>query len=129
MTNSPNGSDAVRVPAHAAEQFAYHLRLSVAAAVGSDATSAACEPLLAWAVLAAAVPELDELASRAEAELVTAATAIGTPDRRNTVATAATQRALELEAHYASVGNHDVAELYARVADDIGATLDRAFAG
>lgn len=128
MTTTPTDTDStggLHIPAHAAEQFAFHLRLAIAAGTGDDATSAACEPLLAWGVLAAAVPEIDRLAASAESELISARVATGSAAHRSAVAAAATARAMELEAHYVSVGNHAVAGLYAEVADNVESILDQ----
>lgn len=110
----------------AASQFSYHVRMTAVFAVAGESEESAAEAVLAWTMLAQQWPDASDAATRVGAELVDARVASLSDASRTAVVARAHGLALDIEAHYASVGCEGEAALYAQVADavaDVGAEL------
>jgi hypothetical protein len=110
----------------AASQFSYHVRMAAVFAVAGQAEESAAEAVLAWTVLSLQWDDATGAATEVGAELVDARVALSSEESRSAVLARAHGLALDIEAHYVSVGCAGEAALYAEVADavaDVGADL------
>lgn len=113
----------IGLPAAAAAQFSYHARMAAVFAVAGDTAESASESVLAWALLATSWDGADAAAQSTADELIGQDQAGLSDADRDAARARAEALALELEAHYVSVGVHDVAALYSAVAEGLGATI------
>ncbi|NNE11276.1 MAG: hypothetical protein HKN41_03435 [Ilumatobacter sp.] len=116
--------DDVRLPAATAAQFGYHARMSAVFAVAGASEESESESVLAWAILATAWPGAAWSVAAVASELVGQDQVGLSEAHRDRAHRKASAQALELEAHYVSCGQHDIASLYASVADDLQSTVD-----
>jgi hypothetical protein len=110
----------------AASQFSYHVRMAAVFAVAGQSEESAAEAVLAWTMLSRQWPGAADAASAVGAELVDARVAALSETSRAAALARAHGLALDIEAHYVSVGCVGEAALYAEVADavaDVGADL------
>ena len=121
MTNTPPNSGATEfTPGKLApSQFSYHVRMTAAFAVAGQSEESAAEAVLAWAMLAQQWPDAADGAAQVAAELVDVRVASLSEEARGVALTRARGLALDIEAHYVSVGCTDEATLYAQVADAV----------
>jgi hypothetical protein len=106
-----------------AAQLSYHARMSAVFAVGGDIAESGSEAVLAWAILATSWPGAEPSARECANELIGEEQAGVSPEAQAAAQTRAHSLALELEAHFVSTGQHDVAALYATVAEHLGSTI------
>ena len=95
---------------------------AVFAAAGEHDQSGS-EAVLAWTILATASPSAVDLALDTASELIGQEQAGVSEAHRVSARTRAHALALDLQAHYVSVGLHEVAELYETVADNLDTTI------
>lgn len=108
----------------AARQFSYHVRLAASTAVAGNVEESAAEAVLAWSMLCSCCPTAMEGASGVAAELIDPERISASDADRRRAHSRAHDLALSLEAHFVSVGQHEAADLYEKVADE----LDQAIA-
>ena len=114
----------VTMSASAATQFAYHSRMAAVFAVGGESAESASEAVLAWAILATSRPDAVDAAGSVAADLV-GQQQVGLSEAHQEAAhRKAHALAMELEGHYVSCGQHEIATLYATVADQLSETID-----
>jgi|GEM_PF-7123241 len=126
MTTVPlaaNPSTGLELSRLAASQFSYHLRMTAAFAVAGESEESAAEAVLAWTMLSQQWPDAESEATRAGAELVDARVASLSDEARSAAVVRAHGLALDIEAHYVSVGCDAEAALYAEVADRVAAAV------
>jgi len=116
------GALCLRPPA--ADQFAYHVRMTAVFAVAGQTEESASEAVLAWAILRSQWPEADASAAETGAELVDQRVASLSDRSRNAALNRARGLALDIEAHFVMVGRQGEASLYADVADQLGDAVD-----
>lgn len=107
----------------AAAQFSYHLRMAAVFAAAGELDQSGSEAVLAWTILATVSPSTVELALDTASELIGQEHAGVSEAHRVAARTRAHALALDLEAHYVSVGLHGVAGLYETVADNLDTTI------
>lgn len=107
-----------------AGQFSYHVRMSAAFALAGESEPSASEAVLAWTILATCWPGVPHSAAETAAELVGAARSMPSEQQRRAIRNRAHAAALDLQAHYVSVGRHDAADLYASVEQHVDGALD-----
>ncbi|NND73740.1 MAG: hypothetical protein HKN44_01935 [Ilumatobacter sp.] len=123
MAHAPDTSAGLAVPDAIAAQLAYHTRMAAVFAVAGDTAESASEAVLAWAMLATSWDGAANAASTAAAELVDQDQASTSPLHRDTARARAEALALELQAHYVSVGLRAEAELYESIAERLNDTV------
>lgn len=121
MTTTPPSSGATEfTPGKLARsQFSYHVRMTAAFAVAGQSEESAAEAVLSWAMLAQQWPDAADAAAQVAAELVDVRVASLSEAARDAALIRARGLALDIEAHYVSVGCADEATLYAQVADAV----------
>ena len=92
-------------------------------AAAGELDQSGCEAVLAWAILATAWPPAVDLALDTASELIDQEQAGVSETHRAKARDRAHALALALEAHYVSVGLHDVATLYESVAENLETTI------
>lgn len=107
------------IPELTAGQFSYHVRMTAVFALAGDAIESASEAVLAWAMLMHQWPEAEDAAARAAAELIDQRVASLSEASRTAALARAQGLALDIQAHYVSVGCNDEATLYADVAEKL----------
>lgn len=125
-TSAPLPTDSVEFSALAAEQLSYHSRMAAVFAVAGQHLESAAESLLAWTILSSQWSDASATAARTAAELAGDGVARHSDADRSAAAGRARGLALDIEAHYVSVGLHDHAALYAHLAecvDDAASSL------
>lgn len=120
----PTSSTDLALGGPAAAQLSYHVRMSAVFAVGGDHEESASESVLAWAILSTAWPGAEAAARDGAAELIGEDQAGLSPESREQARSKALALAMTLEAHYVTTGQHDVASLYERVAEQLAATIE-----
>ena len=108
----------------AADQFAYHVRMTAVFAVAGQTEESASEAVLAWAILMSGWPEAEAGAARTGAELIDQRVADLSDRARSAALNRARGLALDIEAHFVTVGRQGEAELYAEVADRLADAVD-----
>jgi hypothetical protein len=116
-------STGLDLPRLTASQFSYHLRMTAAFAVAGESEESAAEAVLAWTMLSQQWPDAATAATRAGAELVDARVASLSDEARGAAIARAHGLALDIEAHYVSVGCTAEATLYAELADAVAAAV------
>ncbi len=113
----------LELPASTAGQFAYHVRMAAVFAVAGETDESASEAVLAWAILSTCWPGATEAAGVTADELI-GQNQVGLSEQHRQAAHAkAHALALELEGHFVTTGQHDLATLYATVADELTVTI------
>lgn len=120
----PGESTELRVPAPAAGQFSYHVRMAAVFALAGEHVESAAESLLAWTMLLNQWPGAESAAAQVAGELIDQHSAALSESVRNAALARARGLALDIEAHYVSVGCVAEAALYADVADAVAASID-----
>jgi hypothetical protein len=108
----------------AASQFSYHARMTAVFAVAGQSQESAAEAVLAWTMLMRQWPDVADAATRVGAELIDGRVASLSEESRTAVLARANGLALDIEAHYVSVGCTEEATLYAEVAEAVAAAVD-----
>ena len=124
MPPPPGPSTDLRVPAPAAGQFSYHVRMAAVFALAGETVESASESVLAWAILANQWPDAEPAAAEVANELVDQRSAAVSESARSAALARARGLALDIEAHHVSVGCVDEATLYANVADTISDAVE-----
>jgi hypothetical protein len=125
MSNDAAPSPELQMNAVASGQFSYHVRMAAMCAIAGKIEESASEAVLAWAVLSSCCAGAAAGAAAVGAELIDPERVAASDDQRRRAQTRAHDLALSLEAHYVSVGQHDVATLYETVADELDASIAR----
>ncbi len=102
-----------------ASQFGYHVRMSAVFAVAGETAESASEAVLAWAILVSQWPDAQASTAQTGAELIDQRVARLSDRARTAAVTRARGLALDIEAHFVTVGRQDEASLYADVADQL----------
>jgi len=108
----------------AADQFAYHVRMSAVFAVAGQTEESASEAVLAWAILMSQWPGAEASAAEIGAELIDQRVASLSDRARNSALNRARGLALDIEAHFVTVGRQEEASMYADVADQLENAVD-----
>jgi hypothetical protein len=120
----PPSPEEFRLSQPAADQFAYHVRMSAVFAVAGQTEESASEAVLAWAILSSQWSAAEARATEVGAELIDQSVA-SVSDRARTAATSrARGLALDVEAHFVTVGRQEEASMYAAVADQLEHAVD-----
>jgi hypothetical protein len=93
-------------------------------AVAGETEESASEAVLAWAILTSQWPEADSSAAETGAELIDERVASLSDRARTAATTRARGLALDIEAHFVTVGRQQEATLYAEVADRLGDAVE-----
>ena len=120
----PTLPDELALDGPTAAQLCYHTRMSAVFAVAGDHEESASESVLAWALLSTAWPGAAGAARECAAELIGDDQAGLSPESREQARAKALALAMTLEAHYVTVGQHDIAALYERVAEHLADTIE-----
>lgn len=121
----PSGeSTDLRVPAPAAGQFSYHVRMAAVFALAGEHVESASESVLAWTILLNQWPDAESTAAQAASELIDQHSAALSDSVRNAALARARGLALDIEAHYVSVGCVAEATLYANAADSVAGAIE-----
>jgi hypothetical protein len=115
----PDQAPGFNIPELAASQFSYHVRMTAVFALAGESTESASEAVLAWTMLMHQWPEAEDAAGRAAAELIDQRVASLSEASRTAALSRAQGLALDIEAHYVSVGCTGEATLYAEVAEKL----------
>ena len=113
----------LHLPADAAAQFSYHVRMAAVFAVAGATEESASEAVLAWTILASCWDGAASAALATATELVGQHQAPRSPADRDAARARADALAHSLEAHYVSVGLHADAALYAQVTEHLDTTV------
>jgi hypothetical protein len=113
----------ITLPDVLAAQLSYHLRMAAAFAAAGECQESGSEAVLAWTMLATSWPAAELVASGAASELVGIHQLTVSDRHREAARARAHAVALDLEAHFASVGLRREAELYELVADHLSDTI------
>lgn len=114
----------LNLSATVAGHFSYHVRMSAAFALAGESGPSASEAVLAWTILATCWPGVPAAAAETAAELIGRDQAMPSEQRRRAIRDRAHAAALDLQAHYVSVGLHNAADLYASVEQHVDDALD-----
>lgn len=123
MPTDPVSTDDVRLSAIAAAQVAYHTRMAAVFGIAGESGESSSESVLAWVMLCSCWPDAGAQAQTTASELVGQNVARLSDAHRDRARRRAQSQALDLQAHFVSVGQHEEATLYARVAEDIDAAI------
>ena len=123
MEHGPESSNELILNVVASRQFSYHVKMAAVFAVAGETDESASEAVLAWTILATCWTGADAAASATAAELIGQDQAGMSDLHRDAAHVRAHALALELEAHFTSVGLHDDAALYASVVQRLAATM------
>ena len=102
MPPPPGPSTDLRVPAPAAGQFSYHVRMAAVFALAGETVESASESVLAWAILANQWPDAEPAAAEVANELVDQRSAAVSESARSAALARARGLALDIEAHHVS---------------------------
>lgn len=92
-------------------------------AAAGELDESGSEAVLAWAILVTSWPQADDEALAIASELIGQDRVALSEAHRLAARNHAHARALDLEAHFASVGLHEVSELYQTVAERLDTTI------
>lgn len=106
-----------------AQQLAYHLRTAAVLSLNGEEEESLSEVLLSWLLLGIMIGDLDAAASRAALTSPLPLSASVTDRHRAADRTRAL--ALELQAHFVSLGRSEEAELYHGISEVVEESLDR----
>lgn len=126
-TDQPSDSaepGSLRLSPLVAAQFAYHVRMTAVFALAGEAVESASEAVLAWALLATNWPDAITSATETGAELIDQRVVALSDETRTAAAARARGLALDIQAHFVTVGRQDEATLYAEVAERLGGAVD-----
>lgn len=107
----------------AAAHVSYHLRMAAVFAVAGETEESAAETVLAWTLLATALPAHAGAAANVAAELIDRNVAGVSDAHRERFLRSARARAMDIESHYVTTGQRVEAELYAAVADQMDTAI------
>lgn len=124
MNHSPDSPGDLSLSATVAGQFSYHVRMAAVFAVAGETAESASESVLAWTILVTSWPGAHHAAVATAGELIGQDQVSLSDSHRDTARTRAHALALELEAHFVSVGLHEEASLYSSVADHLETTIE-----
>ncbi len=124
MEQMSNRMTDLELSAPAAAQLSYHVRMSAVFAVAGETDESASEAVLAWAILSTCWPGATEAAQATADELIGQDQAGLSAIHQKSAHAKAHALALTLEAHFVTTGQHDLATLYADVAEELSVTIE-----
>ena len=103
--------------------FSYHVRMAAMCAIAGRAEESASESVLAWSMLSSCCEGAAAGAAVIGSELIDPEQVAASDDQRRRAQNRAHDLALSLEGHFVSVGMHEHANLYEKVADELEASV------
>jgi hypothetical protein len=124
MSNDSPSSSELRMDPAASAQFSYHVHRAAVCGLAGESEESASEAVLAWSMLTSLCPGAAAAAAEAGSELIDSEPVTTSQEQRRRAQARARDLALSLEAHFVSVGQRDLVDLYAQIVADLDAALE-----